>query len=88
MIWVCNQISGYRIVPDMYDVIVTATDGIDNMPTTVSQRLRGDVHNLTFTLEGKRIWKYEFFAYGCKQHSLGNISISTIECTVMYFTVM
>ena len=78
MLWICfcDQISGYRIVPDKYDVIVTAADGVDNLPTTISQTLQGDVNNVSFSLEGKRIWRYEFFAYGCKQHSLGNISIS------------
>ena len=63
-------------MPDKYRVIVTTADDIDKLPTTMSRMLQGDVHNVTFKLEGRRIWRYEFFAYGCREHTIGNMTIS------------
>ena len=64
------------VVPERYVVIVTLIDDSDDEPRLVSRSFSGDARNVTFTLKSKRLWQYNFLAYGCEEHAIARLMIS------------
>ena len=66
-------------------MVVTTTDGTDYEPHLVSKSFQGDTRNVTFILQSKRLWEFNFLAYGCGEHSIARIMISMpviLQCTL------
>ena len=63
-------------MPERFTVTVTAIDSADEEPVNFSSVVQGQVRDITFSLQSRRFWEYEFLAYGCDEHLLGSVIIS------------